>query len=277
MWQNVRARVPATTTSEGSSPTDERIGAQLPGLKKSVSHLQEKAHIFQHGIQGPPLSKWALCLYSESLPRFLPYSSPTQTLHACRRWRMYFHFNPDILNLPLDFLHQSVPFLRPPFIIRVPFLPEGQPIPWSSLLSPPSPCWNHRTWRCTCVHSSSSSEDFLAILHCPLKTRRWLWGLLLRFPHSIWDKSVGTEYPLIQFLSLPVPQLSAEPDIAPLTSQNLLKPLRSSKPVRFTCDIPEFRNHSFLRASDRLVSLSSPFLKMGCVSGVSPRPHFPAS
>lgn len=106
MWQNVRARVPATTTGEGSSPVDERIGAQLPGLKKSVSHLQEKVHIFQYGFQGPPLSKCALCLYSESLLRFLPYSSPTQTLHACRRWRMYFHFNPDILNLPLDFLHQ---------------------------------------------------------------------------------------------------------------------------------------------------------------------------
>lgn len=35
---------------------DERIGAQLPGLKKNVSHLQEKVHIFQRGIQGPPTS-----------------------------------------------------------------------------------------------------------------------------------------------------------------------------------------------------------------------------
>ena len=88
----------------------------------------------------------------------------------------------------------SVPFPGLPFIIKVPFLPVGQPIPRSSLLSLPSPCWNHRTWWCTCVHSSSSSEDLVAVLHHPLKTRKWLWGLLLlRFPHSIWDKSVGTE------------------------------------------------------------------------------------
>lgn len=134
------------TTSEGSSPMDERIGAQLPGLKKNVSHLQEKVHIFQRGIQAPPpLSKCARCLYSESLLRFLPCSSPTQTLYACRRWRVHFRFNSDILNLPLDFLHHSVPFPGLPFIIKVPFLPEGQPIPWSSLLSLSSPDWNHRT------------------------------------------------------------------------------------------------------------------------------------
>lgn len=46
MRQNVLAWVPATTTSKGFSPTDEMIGAQLPGRKKSIPCLQEKVHIF---------------------------------------------------------------------------------------------------------------------------------------------------------------------------------------------------------------------------------------
>lgn len=40
---------------EGFSPTDEVAGAQLPGLKKSFSHLQDKVHISMLGIQDPCL------------------------------------------------------------------------------------------------------------------------------------------------------------------------------------------------------------------------------
>ena len=68
-------------TDEGFSPMGETVGAQLSGLKKCFSHLQDKDHISMLGIQDP-VSKFTCDLYSKSLPIFLSCSLPTQTLHS---------------------------------------------------------------------------------------------------------------------------------------------------------------------------------------------------
>lgn len=87
---NVWARVPAMAYGDGSLSNGWKDrGSASWSEKECLPPAGESSHLSAWN-SGPP--KCARCLYSESLLRFLPCSSPTQILYACRRWRVHFRF-----------------------------------------------------------------------------------------------------------------------------------------------------------------------------------------